>query len=325
MNKTQLVLILIFFLLSCSQNENNDNTIPTVKTQNTYNVLVQEDIIYGQGLTHDNFGSPNFEEVDLKLDIYLPENNLKNRPLFFFIHGGGFSSGSKQQEQIVDMANFYASRGWVFVSIDYRLQGQFGTVPQEWLNFSLNLSKEERQQFLAIYPAIRDSKAALRWVIANADAYGINTNFITVGGGSAGAITAIAIGISNPEDFKDELNKTIDPSLPSTNLSESYKIKSIIDFWGSKIALDILEEIYGHQRFDANDPPIFIAHGTADPIVPFSNAEDLKSIYEMNNIPFDFFPAENAGHSIWGKTFENKTLSELTFEFITEKQNINVE
>lgn len=311
--------------MACNEDETIQDNIPIVKSQSTYEVLIQEDVIYGQGLSHTNFGSANFEELDLKLDIYSPDNDLHNRPLVFFIHGGGFSGGSKQQEQIVAMANFYASRGWVFVSTDYRLQGDAGTVPEEWIELAQTLPEDERKQFLAIYPAVRDSKAALRWVIANKESYNINTDFVTVGGGSAGAITAIAIGISNFEDYKDELELSIDPSLQSTNLDEKYKIQTIIDFWGSKIALDALEEIYGNQRFDDNDPPMIIVHGTADPTVSFSSAENLKSIYETNNIPFAYFPAEGAGHGIWGKTFDNKTLSELTFEFVTEQQNLKVE
>ena len=320
-----LLSILLFVFASCNEDENTDTNLPIVKEQSTYEVLVQEDIVYAQGLSHENFTSPNAEEVDLKLDIYLPDSDLKNRPLIFFTHGGGFSGGSKQQEQIVDIANFYASRGWVFVSNDYRLKGDAGTVPQEWIDYAQTVPEEDRDQFLAIYPAIRDSKAALRWVVANADSYNINTDYITVGGGSAGAITAITIGVSELEDYRDELEIVKDPSLPSTNLDEEYEIKTIIDFWGSKVALDALEEIYGYQRFDENDPPIIIVHGTADPTVSFSNAEDLRSLYETNNIPFAFYPAENAGHGIWGKTFENKTLAELSFEFIIEQQNIMVE
>ena len=41
-------------------------------------------------------------------------------------------------------------------------------------------------QIYAMYPTHRDAKAALRWIIANADNYNINTDYITVGGGSAG-------------------------------------------------------------------------------------------------------------------------------------------
>ena len=36
--------------------------------------------------------------------------------------------GIKHKPEIVDMANYYASRGWVFVSIDYRTAEELGTI-----------------------------------------------------------------------------------------------------------------------------------------------------------------------------------------------------
>ena len=45
-----------------------------------------------------------------------------------FIHGGGFTGGIKHKPEIVEMANYYASRGWVFVSIDYTTTEELGTI-----------------------------------------------------------------------------------------------------------------------------------------------------------------------------------------------------
>ena len=148
-----------------------------------------------------------------------------------------------------------------------------GIVPQEWLAAG-SLTNQARQLF-AMYTAQRDAKAAMRWIVANADNYNINTDYITVGGGSAGATTAVALGISNQEDFRDEISLTDDPTLATTNLDQTYEIKSIVDFWGSNTALEVHKIIYGTNRFDSNDPPLFIAHGTEDPTVLFSEAEEL--------------------------------------------------
>ena len=68
------------------------------------------------------------------MDSYVPENNLQNRPLLMLIHGGAFYGGSKQQDALVDMANYYASRGFVVFSIDYRLRDHMGTIPQAWID-----------------------------------------------------------------------------------------------------------------------------------------------------------------------------------------------
>ena len=45
-----------------------------------------------------------------------------------FIHGGGFRGGTKTKPEIVEMANYYASRGWVFASIDYRTVEELGII-----------------------------------------------------------------------------------------------------------------------------------------------------------------------------------------------------
>ena len=85
-----------------------------------------------------------------------------------------------------------------------------------------------------MYAAQRDAKAALRWMVANASTYGINPDYITVGGASAGAITTIALGISNPEDFRDEISVDEDATLSTTNLDEAYTVQSMVYFTGFK-------------------------------------------------------------------------------------------
>ena len=325
----QYIVLTLILTSSCKVNDfgssNSKKDIPVVQSTSSYQVIVTEDITYAEGLSHESINSTKATTMPLKLDVYVPDNDLKNRPAYMFIHGGGFAGGSKQQDKIINLANYYTSRGWVFISIDYRLKKHKGTVPQQWKNYSMNVPKAKVCQFLAIYPAIRDAKAALRWVVANADTYKINTNYITVGGGSAGAVSAITLGISNHEDYRDEISINQDPTLTSTNLEQSYQIKTIIDHWGSKIALYALDEIFGHNRFDSNDPSLFIAHGTDDPIVPFSKAEELKSIYETNGVPFAYYPLEGKKHGAWGATISNKRLEELAFDFIVQQQNLVVE
>ena len=113
-----------------------------------------------------------------------------------FIHGGGFNGGTKQKPEIVAMANYYASRGWVFVSIDYRTSEELGVieglspkeiltyyrgiVPEEWVEKALEgaQSLDQFKQAIAMYLAQRDAKAALRWIVANSEAYKINKDFI---------------------------------------------------------------------------------------------------------------------------------------------------
>lgn len=326
----QITALLLFFTACKKDNDtpapNPTNDIPTIKMSAEYDVLFEEDVEYAQGLSHQTVNSNNSTPIPLLLDVYAPDNDLENRPAFLFIHGGGFNGGIKHKPEIVEVANYYTSRGWVFFSIDYRVVPDLGTVPPEWLDHAMaNTPTDDIPQFLAMYFALRDAKAAMRWLVANAETYNINTDYITVGGASAGAITSIALGISNQEDYRDEISPTQDPTLASTNLDQTFEVQTIVDFWGSTVALDAMEAVYGHQRYDENDPPMIIVHGTEDPAVPFAGAEALKSIYEANNVPMAFYPIDGAGHGIWEVTVDGKRIEELAFDFIVEQQGLVVE
>lgn len=224
------------------------------------------------------------------------------------------------------LAQYFASRGWVAFSIDYRLRGDLGTVPEEWIQYAQDtLPDSIHATFYAIYPAHRDAKAALRWLFAHAATYKIDTEHITVGGGSAGAITSISLGISAPGDYRDEISLSVDPTLPTTHPEQSYAIHTILDFWGSDFGIESLREIYGYQRFDSQDPPMLIIHGTEDKTVLFENAEHLRSEYLNTGVAFGFYPLEGLGHGPWSATVDGKSLEELSFYFVVAQQQLTVE
>ena len=102
-----------------AKNDVSDTGVPTVTSTATFPVLEEIDITFAEGLAHDATSTDPFA-VPLKLDVYYPDSTSTNRPLFMFIHGGGFKGGTKTKPEILEMADYYASRGWVFASIDYR-------------------------------------------------------------------------------------------------------------------------------------------------------------------------------------------------------------
>ena len=178
-----------------------------------------------------------------------------------------------------------------------------------------------------MYAAQRDAKAALRWLVANATTYNINAEFISVGGASAGAITAIALGASELEGFRDEILFSHDLTLASANLNESYSVQSVVWFWGSKIKLELFEAIYGLNRFDSGDPELFMAHGTDDvnPSTPFSEATERQVIYDPLGVYEELVPPEGRGHGAWNATVNGKGVFELSFDFLVARQNLTVE
>lgn len=329
--KNSLLTSIIFsvLLIACSDDDtliSPEDNIPTVTKDAAYSVNIEQDITYAEGLSHETINSSNSTAIPLKLDVYTPVNDLTNRPLFMFIHGGAFASGSKQQAAIVNIAKYYASRGWVFVSIDYRLLADKGTVPKEWADFAstLPVSEEDVASFNAMYPAQRDAKAALRWLIANKDFYKINVDYITVGGASAGANTAKTLAVSNLDDFTREISIDQDVTLSTTNLGETYEVQTIIDFWGGQGVTDAFEAIYGIDLFDTNDPALYKAHGTADFTVPFESALDLKEIYQLIGVTMQLDTLVGVGHGDFDATLNDKRLEKLAFDFIVEQQSLVV-
>ncbi len=300
-----------------------DDRAPEVLLTSGYEVEVTTHT-YGQGLTHDGWLGEPVGTVDLLLDVYEPTDAPLGRPAAVIIHGGSFLGGSRRNANIAGFARYFAERGFVAMSIDYRVAGDFGTVPQSWFDLidGEDLPSDQADQGLAMYPAARDAKAALRWLHAHADSYGINPNYVTTIGGSAGSYLAIMLGVTDPEDFRDELSPEDDSTLETTHLDAASDVHTIIDHWGGITHMELLELLDGRSRFDPTDAPVSIVHGTDDPTVLFEEAEKLRSAYMETGVPYAFHSVEGGRHGIWGATIDGVTLQELALAFVIAQQGI---
>ncbi|MGR3809306.1 carboxylesterase/lipase family protein [Jiulongibacter sp. NS-SX5] len=99
-------------------------------------------------------------------------------PVFVWIYGGGFSSGSAACD-IYD-GESYAKNGVVFVSINYRV-GPFGFLAHPELS-------EEQGGHSGNY-GFMDQVAGLEWVKENIAKFGGDPNNISIGGQSAGSMS----------------------------------------------------------------------------------------------------------------------------------------
>ncbi len=313
------------FALGDRAGDGTASIVPQVAAVGTF-VVTKTTHVYAQALTHTNWGDPKGTATDLVLDLYVPQGAPGLRPAAIFIHGGGFIGGSRAFGALSRMAETLAARGWVCISVDYRLTGDRGTLPQRWMQFveEQPLNAKARDQGRAIYAASRDVKAALRWLTAHADELSIDTTKLTALGGSAGAVLAIMLGVVEPEDFRDELTVLEDPTLATANLDAPSEVHSIVDFWGSAVAVELLEEVYGVTRFDSRDAPLLIVHGTEDPTVRYSEALELARIWTSSGVPFEFHTLVGAGHGAWSATIEGQPLIEIAFDFIVLQQGLIV-
>lgn len=215
-------------------------------------ISVGANIQYGIALDH--LGNPD----TLLMDLYYPNlaiDTSSKRPFIMLCHGGGFSSGDKQSGDIKDLCIHLAMRGFVCASINYRIGHDFS----------------EYGQYKARYRAIQDGHAALRFVVKNANSVRIDTNWIFVGGQSAGSLAALGVVYADQSEL-DSVSLLYSATATSVelgnlqtsgnNLTNTYSIKGIFNNWGGIVQSEVdVDEMI----------PTIAFHGAMDTLVPIDS------------------------------------------------------
>src|SRR5215467_8851802 len=97
-------------------------------------------------------------------------DTVTSRPAIIWVHGGSFSSGDKTSPELVDEANVFSGKGYVNVSINYRLEpgGCAASAPTQ-------------NCIMAIKDALADAQTAVWFLRTNAATYGIEPGRIAIG------------------------------------------------------------------------------------------------------------------------------------------------
>ncbi len=166
------------------------------KTGGNYEVEVHKDIPYVEGKDADE---------RQKLDLYLPKG-AKDFPTLFFIHGGGWTGGSRSGFDRIGRT--FARNGVAFVSTGYRLSPKVK------------------------HPAhIEDVAKGFAWTVAHIAQYGGNPGAIFVSGHSAGGHLAALLA-------------TDDDYLKAEKLSPS-NIKGVIPVSGVFVISPRMKNVFG--------------------------------------------------------------------------------
>jgi dienelactone hydrolase len=123
---------------------------------------------------------PNYlgQADTLLADLYTPNADTEtNRALIIFVHGGGFTGGTRDGSNIPYFCQQLAKKGYLVASIDYRLG----------VSDTSSIQKGKAQ-----IRAIQDLKSFIRFAKQNAATVKLDTNKIFISGSSAGAGTALA-------------------------------------------------------------------------------------------------------------------------------------
>ena len=232
------------------------------------NYTLQSGIYFGSA---DPYGLVSNQ--DLYLDIYMPAGDtLSKRPVIVHKFGGGYAIGWRSEPNIPAFAEEYTKRGYVFISIDYRL----GFNP-------LESASAER----AVYRGIQDLRAALRYIAQNANTYGIDTSHIFLTGTSAGSISALGQTYMNETDRPNSTFGTfLEPAdLGCSNCSgnnyfnqQEVKIHGIINNWGAVLDTSLIDIITD----PADNVPVISFHGTNDNAVKYVEGPPFSVPYFPN-------------------------------------------
>ncbi|MBC8266617.1 MAG: alpha/beta hydrolase [Flavobacteriales bacterium] len=225
----------------------------------------QTEIFTSTDVTTVNY-SDVYTGLEHRMDIYTASGDtVINRPVIFYLHGGSFYAGDKSSSDCVDFCNAFAKRGYVAVSLNYRLAN------------IISFLTSNTEQYKAVLKAVADLKAGIRYFrkdYANGDTYGIDPNTIFIGGYSAGAVATLHTAFI---DSISDLSATIQVLLPaiggtlegdSGNDGFSSQVSAVYSFAGG------VNETYW---IDSNDEPMVSCQGTADQTVSYNCAPALNN------------------------------------------------
>ncbi len=219
----------------------------------------------------------------LLMDVAFPAKSKMLLPAVIFVHGGGWSSGKRQDG--LKAINMLAMGGYFTATIDYRL------------------SKE--QGFPA---AVHDSKAAIKFLRSNAHVLGIDPERIGIVGYSAGGHIAALVGFSTGDQFMDGLINGNDVptdvvcigSISGALMPQFAKGdgKKIYEEWALQESDVTLSQSLPHLYLDPSDPPIYLLCGEDDQVCPVEWTHSFVDKLKQYSISYEIEIVSNQGHQI---------------------------
>jgi acetyl esterase/lipase len=129
------------------------------------------------------------------MDVYQPEmDTLRKRPLLIYLHGGGFSGGTRNSPEIKEFCKKATLHGYVVASISYQL-----TRKGEPTGFGCNCPlKDKLNTFIS---SVYDIQNAAFFLIQNRENMRIDPQKIILAGSSAGAEAVLNAAYSPPNCY----------------------------------------------------------------------------------------------------------------------------
>jgi acetyl esterase/lipase len=260
----------------------------TPKTGGNFEVEVHKDIPYVDRKDADE---------RQKLDLYLPKG-AKDYPTLFFIHGGGWTGGSRSG--MGRIGRTFARNGVAFVSTGYRLSPKVK------------------------HPAhIEDVAKGFAWTVANIGKYGGNASAIFVSGHSAGGHLAALLA-------------TDDDYLKAEKLSLR-NIKGVIPVSGVFVISPRMKNVFGdnaqvckkaspqnHVRDGL--PPFLILYADSELGALGKQAEAFAPSLKEHKVPADIVMGKDRNHGtiMMKMAAEDDPATQAVLAFIAKNSNLKL-
>jgi acetyl esterase len=224
-------------------------------------------------------------DLDLPVFVFKPAGwtGQDKRAAIVFIHGGGWAGGDAAL--MYPHARYFASRGLVTFSVEYRLTQKDHTTPME---------------------AVSDARSAMRWVRSHAADYGIDPGRIASAGESAGGHLAAAVALIDAFDDPAD-DKSIRPT-PDAMLLLDPVIDTTPDGW--KVHLPDGSADWCSPQWKGRDkdgspthhitrgnPPAILIQGKLDKSVPWQQAQHFADLMKAAGNRCDLVLLEINSHA----------------------------
>lgn len=236
-----LPIVLLFGLLSaaCFQNDRNE-VLPPPIVQTATLPQFQDTLLVSTHVYAEK------DKEALSLDVY---NHLKSeseqpKPVLFFIHGGGFYTGTRKEPDIDQYCRWFAEKGFLVVNISYRLylKGQ-----------SFHCDQPSSEKINAFRTAVSDLRSATDFILKTYKAQ-IERDQVFISGSSAGAEVVLHAPYWDAEIM----------NLDKPDLEKNFKYAGVLAFAGAMVDTSLITK--------ENMVPTMMYHGTCDPLVPYGTA-----------------------------------------------------
>jgi acetyl esterase/lipase len=211
-------------------------------------------------------------------------------PVLVQIHGGAWVMGSKDAQALPLMSHL-SERGWVCAAINYRLSPR-STWPDH----------------------IVDVKRAIAWIKDHIHEYGGDPDFVVVTGGSAGGhLTALAALTPNDPEYQpgfEDADTSVQGAIPFYGVYDwvnrdgtgSEELRTLLERRVFKAKLEEDPETWDKaspmSRVRPDAPPMFLLHGTCDPLVPVEQARSfVRMLRATSRSPVAYAELPRAEHA----------------------------